>query len=81
MTDKNEYLFHNIPEVFYAGRYHSWIVKKENLPECLKITSVDKEGNIMSFSHVNYDVKGIQFHPESIMTIHGEKIIQNWISH
>ena len=81
VTDKNEYLFNNIPEVFYAGRYHSWIVQKENLPECLKITSVDREGNIMSLSHVNYDVRGIQFHPESIMTIHGERIIQNWISH
>jgi len=81
VADRNEYLFNNIPEVFYAGRYHSWIVHQESLPDCLKVTSADKEGNIMSLSHKRYDVKGIQFHPESIMTIFGERIIQNWISY
>ncbi|MEI6680896.1 MAG: aminodeoxychorismate/anthranilate synthase component II, partial [Mariniphaga sp.] len=62
----NSYLFDNIPEVFNAGRYHSWIVEKESLPETLEITSIDKEGRIMSFQHKIFDIQGVQFHPESV---------------
>jgi anthranilate synthase component 2 len=75
------YLFENIPETFDAGRYHSWIVEKESLPEILEITSIDKEGRIMSFHHKEYDIQGVQFHPESVLTPIGEKILENWVRH
>jgi anthranilate synthase component 2 len=75
------YLFENIPETFDAGRYHSWIVEKESLPEVLEITSIDKEGRIMSFQHKVYDIQGVQFHPESVLTPIGEKILENWVRH
>lgn len=75
------YLFDNIPETFDAGRYHSWIVEKDSLPEVLEITSIDKEGRIMSFQHREFDIQGVQFHPESILTPIGEKILENWVRH
>jgi anthranilate synthase component 2 len=75
------YLFDNIPETFAAGRYHSWIVEKESLPTDLEITSIDKEGRIMSFQHRIFDIQGVQFHPESILTPIGEKILENWVRH
>ena len=75
------YLFDNIPETFEAGRYHSWIVEKDSLPEILEITSVDKEGRIMSFQHRKFDIQGVQFHPESVLTPVGEKILENWVRH
>ena len=75
------YLFDNIPEVFNAGRYHSWIVEKESLPETLEITSIDKEGRIMSFQHKIFDIQGVQFHPESVLTPIGEQILENWVRH
>ena len=73
-------LFKGIPESFNAGRYHSWIVDKENLPDCLEITSVDNEGMIMSLRHKELNVEGVQFHPESVLTPLGEKMIENWIN-
>lgn len=75
------YLFEHIPETFDAGRYHSWIVERESLPEVLEITSLDQEGRIMSFQHKVFDIQGVQFHPESILTPVGEKIIENWVRH
>jgi len=75
------YLFNGIPETFDAGRYHSWIVEKESLPSVLEITSIDKEGRIMSFQHREFDIQGVQFHPESILTPMGEKILENWVRH
>ncbi len=75
------YLFNEIPETFDAGRYHSWIVEKETLPDVLEITSIDKEGRIMSFQHREFDIQGVQFHPESILTPIGEKILENWVRH
>jgi anthranilate synthase component 2 len=63
-----------------VGRYHSWIVKKENLPSCFDVTSYDKEGLIMSMKHKDFDVEGVQFHPESVLTPLGEKIIANWLN-
>jgi anthranilate synthase component 2 len=75
------YLFDGIPDTFNAGRYHSWVVEKESLPEVLEITSVDGEGRIMSFQHKEFDIQGVQFHPESILTPLGEKILQNWALH
>jgi len=75
------YLFDGLPGTFDAGRYHSWIVEKESLPSVLEITSTDKEGRIMSFQHLEFDIQGVQFHPESILTPLGEKILENWVRH
>ncbi len=72
-------LYEGIPQSFEAGRYHSWIVKKEGLPTCFEITSFDDEGEIMSMKHKEYDVEGVQFHPESVLTPDGEKMLKNWI--
>ena len=73
-------LFENLPEVFPVGRYHSWIVCKENFPDELEITAEDENGFIMALQHKTYDVKGVQFHPESVLTPDGEKIMRNWLS-
>lgn len=75
----NDNLFKDCPTVFKAGRYHSWAVDKQNLPDCFEITAVDEEGNIMAMRHKTYKVKGVQFHPESILSEYGEQIIRNWI--
>ena len=75
------YLFDNIPETFDAGRYNSWIVEKDTLPSVLEITSIDKEGRIMSFQHREYDIQGVKFNPESVLTPIGEKILENWVRH
>lgn len=79
ILDVSEILFRKLPPHFNAGRYHSWLVSKNNLPECLKITCEDTNGNIMAISHKNYDIKGVQFHPESILTEYGDTIISNWL--
>jgi anthranilate synthase component 2 len=76
----NDVLYSGIPESFSVGRYHSWVVAKESLPECLTITSVDEHGLIMGISHKQYDVKGVQYHPESVLTEYGMKIMENWIA-
>ena len=71
-------LFRDIPLEFEAGRYHSWIVDEDYLPACFKVSSRDKNGQIMSLFHTSHDVRGVQFHPESILTPMGEKMIGNW---
>ena len=76
---QDERLYESLPEQFEVGRYHSWIVSEENFPERLEITTKDEEGNIMSLRHKTWDVRGVQFHPESILTPHGKRIIENWI--
>lgn len=80
ITDSSDSLFLNIPSSIIGGRYHSWVVGSNNLPECLKVTCVDENGIIMGISHKSYDVKGLQFHPESVLTEHGMDIIANWIN-
>lgn len=72
-------LFENIPPSIIGGRYHSWVVSDVDLPECLTVTCTDEKGIIMGISHKTYDVKGLQFHPESVLTEHGYEIIENWI--
>lgn len=72
-------LFDGLPETFMAGRYHSWIVNQEGLPSCLQVTSYDDKGMIMSMKHSEYDVEGVQFHPESVLTPLGEQMIANWL--
>lgn len=78
IVDRDEYLFKGLPEEFLTGRYHSWIVDKP-LPERLVITALDEEGSIMGLRHKVYDVRGVQFHPESVLTEYGMRIIKNWI--
>ncbi len=74
-----EPLYHGIPGRIDVGRYHSWVVSRENLPECFKINSLDDQGMIMGISHKEYRVKGVQYHPESVLTEHGLQIIENWL--
>jgi len=79
LTNKVDYIFKDIPKVFNAGRYHSWMVSREKFPDDMYISSIDENGEVMSISHKKYDVKGVQFHPESVLTEHGLKIIENWL--
>lgn len=72
-------IFSDIPNPFTATRYHSLIVKKETLPECLEITSWTEEGEIMALRHKTLPIEGVQFHPESIMTSHGKELLHNFI--
>ena len=72
-------LFHGLPEELEVGRYHSWVVSKENFPGELEITAEDESGMIMGLQHKTYDVQGVQFHPESVLTPDGEKILSNWL--
>jgi anthranilate synthase component 2 len=76
---KDNVLFRGLPDRFEAGRYHSWIVDNEHLPSCFEVSSVDENGLLMSIFHKEYDVRAVQFHPESILTPLGEKIIENWL--
>jgi len=73
-------LFEGLPETFQVGRYHSWIVNSDGLPECLQVTSYDDKGMIMSMKHTTFDVEGVQFHPESVLTPLGEQMIANWLA-
>jgi anthranilate synthase component 2 len=79
VTDHSEIIFKSLPPVFRTGRYHSWIVNKEKLPECLHITSVDSADNMMSLRHATHDICGVQFHPESVLTEYGKEIMENWL--
>ena len=72
-------LFEGMPNTFEVGRYHSWVVDEKNFPSDLTITSKDDQGYIMSLEHKNYDVKGVQYHPESVLTPLGATIISNWL--
>ena len=79
VTVENHKLFDGLPHQFKIGLYHSWAVKPESVTGSLQVSAVDKDGNIMGISHEKYDVHGLQFHPESIMTEHGKTIISNWL--
>ncbi len=72
-------IFKNCPVTFTVGRYHSWVVNTQNLPAQLQITATDASGNIMAVKHTIYDVRGVQFHPESILSEYGETMIKNWL--
>ena len=72
-------LFAGLPDLFDAGRYHSWIVSDENLPKELEVTARDENNFIMALQHKTYDVQGVQFHPESVLTPKGELILRNWL--
>ena len=72
-------LFAGLPDLFDAGRYHSWIVSDENFPKELEVTARDENNFIMALQHKTYDVQGVQFHPESVLTPKGEDILRNWL--
>jgi anthranilate synthase component 2 len=74
-------LFLGLPDQFQAGRYHSWVVKKDSLPPELEITAVDDRGEIMAMRHWEYNVRGMQFHPESIMTPEGKQMLSNFFKY
>ena len=81
VTDKNEKLFKGLPESFKVGRYHSWVVDEKAIPGRLTITAIDEADNsIMALRHKEYDVRGVQFHPESILTEYGKELMANWIN-
>ena len=75
----DEPLFKDLGKEIEIGRYHSWVVSKENFPDSLEITSIDENGQIMSLRHRELDIRGVQFHPESVLTPKGKQIIKNWI--
>ena len=77
----DDYLFAGLPQRIEVGRYHSWVVDAKSLPDCLEVTSVSDEGFIMSLRHKEYDIRGIQYHPESVLTSEGKTIINNWLKH
>jgi anthranilate synthase component 2 len=72
-------LFEQLPAEIEVGRYHSWVVSKDNFPAELEITAEDEHGYIMALQHKHFDVQGVQFHPESVLTPDGEKIMRNWL--
>ena len=76
----NDPIFAGLPQRITMGRYHSWVVSKDGLPSCLEITAESNEGQIMALRHREYDIHGIQFHPESVLTPEGRKIIENFIA-
>lgn len=79
VTDRDDLLFRGLPDRFLVGRYHSWAVSKEGLPEVLKVTALDEGGVIMALSHRMHRVHGVQFHPESVLSEYGKEMILNWI--
>ncbi|MBR2396721.1 MAG: aminodeoxychorismate/anthranilate synthase component II [Bacteroidaceae bacterium] len=75
-----DYLFEGLASDLEVGRYHSWVVDDKELPQCLEVTSRSDDGYIMSLRHREYDIRGIQFHPESVLTPQGKTIINNWLN-
>ena len=79
LTD--DYLFEGLPRRLPVGRYHSWVVDREGLPDCLEMTALSDEGQIMALRHRTLDIRGVQFHPESVLTPDGATLIRNFIKH
>ncbi len=79
ITDPNEVLFREIPSEIEVCRYHSWTVIPETMPQELKITALDEKGFVMAEAHRQYDVRGVQFHPEAYLTQFGVKMLENWV--
>jgi anthranilate synthase component 2 len=80
LLDEGEYLFDGLGKEINVGRYHSWVVDKKGFPDSLVITAESREGQIMALRHHHYDIHGIQFHPESVLTPDGAKIVANWLN-
>lgn len=79
VVDDSDPMFFSLPTAFEAGRYHSWVARKENFPDVLKVTATDDEGVIMAIRHISHPTHGVQFHPESILTPHGKDILKNFL--
>jgi anthranilate synthase component 2 len=79
VVKNEEALFQQIPTEFLAGRYHSWAVQKDSLTDVLELTATDDAGEVMAIAHKEYNVRGVQFHPESVLTEYGKEMIQNWL--
>lgn len=79
LNGHRDYLFEGMPEAFEVCHYHSWVVDPEHFPEVLEVQAHDGDGYVMALRHKDYDVHGLQFHPESILTQHGQDIIGNWL--
>lgn len=77
--DNKNYLFNGLADSIEVGRYHSWAIANYNFPDTLKVTATDENGLIMAIEHRAYDVCGVQFHPESVLTPNGETVIKNWL--
>ena len=80
VIDNEEIIFKNVPKEVMVGRYHSWAVVKETFPAALKVTAVDAEGAIMALAHREYNVRAVQFHPESVMTDYGKQMLKNFFA-
>lgn len=80
VIDESERLFNGLPKSFNVGRYHSWVVDEKAIPEILTVTAIDEADNsAMALRHKEYDVRGVQFHPESVLTEHGKEMMKNWL--
>ena len=79
-STNNFQLFKDLPKEIIVGRYHSWVISDDNFPDELEVTARDENNFIMALKHKTYDVQGVQFHPESILTPDGEKIMRNWLN-
>jgi len=79
VLDRNELLFNQLPDDMKVGRYHSWSVVRDSLPAELLITAEDEDGRVMGLRHARYDVRGVQFHPESVLTTGGVQMMKNWL--
>ena len=80
LTVTDELLFQGLESNFEVGRYHSWVVSDQDLPDCLEVTSYDENGQIMSLRHKELDIRGVQFHPESVLTPNGKQMLANWVN-
>lgn len=81
ITQPDDYLLANLPTTLEVGRYHSWVIDAQSLPPCLQQTAASDEGLVMAIRHTTLDVRGLQFHPESVLTPQGKDIINNWLKH
>lgn len=77
----DDYVFAGLSKRIPVGRYHSWVVDAKGFPADLEITAVSEEGQVMALRHKTFDIKGIQFHPESVLTPDGKQMIKNWLEH
>ncbi len=76
---EDDFLWNNLPKEIFVGHYHSWCVSKVNIATDINVTAIDEFGNIMALKHKHYDIRGVQFHPESVLTPQGKQIIENWL--
>jgi len=80
VSSEGDYLFSGMPGSFECGRYHSWVVSSDDFPEELEVTARDGNGEVMALAHKEYDIRGVQWHPESILTDRGEQLLENWLN-